>query len=545
MSYELVAGFETHIELATKTKIFCGCTTKFGGAPNSHCCPVCIGLPGTLPKLNREVVRYAIRAGLAVHGEIAEISKMDRKNYCYPDLSKAYQISQLYAPLIIGGYVELSNGRKIRLHHIHIEEDAGKLIHQHGDTYVDYNRGGVPLIEIVSEPDIRSIDEAREYVEKLQQVMRYIGISDCKMQEGSMRCDVNISVRPKGSEKLGTRTEIKNMNSINNIAKAMEYEFERQVDLIENGGSVVQETLRYDDATNTTSSMRSKEDAHDYRYFRDPDLVTIHVPKDVVEEIKAAMPELPADKCRRYIDELAIPEKDAQLLTKYRKISEYFDKACEGVKSPKTVSNFIIGQIFRRTETEADKEIFDVAVTPEQLNELVKLLDIDELAIPEKDAQLLTKYRKISEYFDKACEGVKSPKTVSNFIIGQIFRRTETEADKEIFDVAVTPEQLNELVKLLDSGKIRNNLAKATLEKMLDSGKGALEFISESDMGGLDENALNDLCKQAVEGNPKAVEDYKNGKEKAIKSLVGNVMKNSRGKADPALAESKIKELIG
>ena len=250
--------------------------------------------------------------------------KMDRKNYCYPDLSKAYQISQLYAPLIIGGYVELSNGRKIRLHHIHIEEDAGKLIHQHGDTYVDYNRGGVPLIEIVSEPDIRSIDEAREYVEKLQQVMRYIGISDCKMQEGSMRCDVNISVRPKGSEKLGTRTEIKNMNSINNIAKAMEYEFERQVDLIENGGSVVQETLRYDDATNTTSSMRSKEDAHDYRYFRDPDLVTIHVPKDVVEEIKAAMPELPADKCRRYIDELAIPEKDAQLLTKYRKNQRIF-----------------------------------------------------------------------------------------------------------------------------------------------------------------------------------------------------------------------------
>ena len=470
VSYELVAGFETHIELATKTKIFCGCTTKFGGAPNSHCCPVCIGLPGTLPKLNREVVRYAIRAGLAVHGKIAEISKMDRKNYCYPDLSKAYQISQLYAPLIIGGYVELSNGRKIRLHHIHIEEDAGKLIHQHGDTYVDYNRGGVPLIEIVSEPDIRSIDEAREYVEKLQQVMRYIGISDCKMQEGSMRCDVNISVRPKGSEKLGTRTEIKNMNSINNIAKAMEYEFERQVDLIENGGSVVQETLRYDDATNTTSSMRSKEDAHDYRYFRDPDLVTIHVPESVVEEIKATMPELPTDKCKRYIDELAIPEKDAQLLTKYRKISEYFDEACEGVKSPKTVSNFIIGQIFRRTETEADKEVFDVAVSPKQLNELVKLLD---------------------------------------------------------------------------SGKIRNNLAKSTLEKMLDSGKGALEFIDESDMGGLDENALNDLCRQAVEGNPKAVEDYKNGKEKAIKSLVGNVMKNSRGKADPSLAEAKIKELIG
>ena len=469
MKYELVSGFETHIELQTKTKIFCGCTTQFGGEPNTHCCPVCIGLPGTLPVLNREVVRFAIKAGLAVHGEIAEIAKMDRKNYCYPDLSKAYQISQLYAPLIIGGYVELSSGRKIRLHHIHIEEDAGKLIHQHGDTYVDYNRGGVPLIEIVSEPDIRSIDEAREYVEKLQQVMRYIGVSDCKMQEGSMRCDVNISVRPEGSETFGTRTEIKNMNSVNNIAKAMEYEYDRQVDLIESGGKVVQETLRYDDATGTTSSMRSKEDAHDYRYFRDPDLVTIHIPRGEVEELRSQLPELPADKCRRYTDELGIPGKDAALLTKYRRISEFFDEAIEGVKSAKTVSNFIIGQMFRRTETEDDKEKFEIGITPQMLNELVKLLDI---------------------------------------------------------------------------GKIRNNLAKATLEKMLDSGKGALAFISESDMGGIDDNALLELCKNAVEGNPKAVADFKGGKEKALKSLVGNVMKNSRGKADAMAAEAKIKEII-
>ncbi len=470
VKYELVAGFETHIELATKTKIFCSCTTQFGGEPNSHCCPVCIGLPGTLPKLNREVVNFGIKAGLATHGEIAEISKMDRKNYCYPDLAKAYQISQLYAPLTIGGYVELSDGKKIRLNHIHIEEDAGKLIHKNGDTYVDYNRGGVPLIEIVSEPDIRSIDEAREYVEKLQQIMRYIGISDCRMQEGSMRCDVNISVRPEGAEEFGTRTEIKNMNSINNIAKAMEYEFNRQVALLESGGTVVQETLRYDDQTGTTSSMRSKEDAHDYRYFRDPDLVTIYVTKEEVEEIKASLPEFPADKCRRYVAELGIPEKDAQLLTKYRRISEYFDKAIKGVKSPKTVSNFIIGQIFSRTVTEIDKEVFDVSISPEQLNELVKLLD---------------------------------------------------------------------------DGKIRNNLAKATLEKMLDTGKGALEFISESDMGGLDENTLIELCKQAIESNPKAVEDYKGGKEKALKALVGNVMKNSRGKADAVAAETKIKELIG
>ncbi len=334
---------------------------------------------------------------------------------------------------------------------------------------MDYNRGGVPLIEIVSEPDIRSIDEAKEYVERLQQVMRWVGISDCKMQEGSMRCDVNISVRPQGSEAFGTRTEIKNMNSITNIARAMEYEYDRQVDLLESGGKVVQETLRFDDATGTTSSMRSKEDAHDYRYFRDPDLVTINVPRDEVEQLRAEMPELPDEKLERYTDDYGIPEKDAALLTKYRNISEYFDKAIEGVKSPKTVSNFIIGQIFRRVETEADKEVFAVATTPAQLNELVKLLD---------------------------------------------------------------------------SGKIRNNLAKSTLEKMLDTGKSAADFISESDMGGLDDNALLELCKNAVAGNPKAVEDFKNGKAKAIKALVGNVMKNSRGKADAQAAEKKIIELI-
>ncbi|MGN0559260.1 MAG: Asp-tRNA(Asn)/Glu-tRNA(Gln) amidotransferase subunit GatB [Acutalibacteraceae bacterium] len=470
MKYEMVAGFETHIELGTKTKIFCGCTTEFGGEPNTHCCPVCIGLPGTLPKLNKQVVKYAIMAGLATNCKIANVSKMDRKNYCYPDLPKAYQISQYDMPLCEGGYVQLSNGRKIRLTRIHIEEDAGKLIHERGDTYVDYNRGGVPLIEIVSEPDIRSVDEAREYVEKLQQVMRYIGISDCKMQEGSMRCDVNISVRPVGSEKFGTRTEIKNMNSITYIAKAMEYEFERQVDLIESGGKVIQETLRYDDATNTTSPMRGKEDAHDYRYFREPDLVTISVTDEEIEEIRQSLPELPESKRERYVTELGIPETDAQLLTKYRKISEFFDETCKDVKNPKTVANFIIGQIFRTLVTESDKEEFNIKITPAQLSELVKILE---------------------------------------------------------------------------SGKIRNNLAKSALDKMLESGKSATEYISESDMAGLDDNALTDLCKQAVESNPNAVADYKGGKEKALKSLVGFVMKNSRGKADPTAAEAKIKELIG
>ncbi len=469
MKYELVAGFETHVELATNTKIFCSCTTQFGGEPNTHCCPICIGLPGTLPKLNKRVVEYAIRAGLATNCEIAEISKMDRKNYCYPDLPKAYQISQYDMPLCNHGYIQLSNGRKIRILRIHIEEDAGKLVHSRGSTMVDYNRGGVPLIEIVTEPDFRSVDEAKEYVEKLQLIMRYIGVSDCKMQEGSMRCDVNISVRPEGSEKLGTRTEIKNMNSISFIAKAMEYEYNRQVDLIESGEKVIQETLRYDDVSNTTSSMRGKEDANDYRYFRDPDLVTIHVPKEEVEKIRESLPELPAAKLDRYVEELGLPEKDAQLLVKYRKVAEYFERAIEDTKTPKTAANFIIGQIFRTVENESEKEKFDIKVSAESLNELIKLLD---------------------------------------------------------------------------SGKIRMNMAKSTLDKMLETGKKPSELISDSDMAGLSEDIVNDLCRQAIEANPNAVNDYKNGKEKAIKALVGFVMKNSRGKADAVAAEEKIKSMI-
>lgn len=469
MRYELVAGLETHVELSTKTKIFCGCTTEFGGSPNTHCCPICIGLPGTLPKLNKEVVRYAIRAGLATNCEISRISKMDRKNYCYPDLSKAYQISQYDKPLCKNGYIELSSGRRIRLNRIHIEEDAGKLIHQKGDTYVDYNRGGVPLIEIVTEPDFRSVDEVREYVEKLQLIMRYIGVSDCKMQEGSMRCDVNISVRPEGQKEFGTRTEIKNMNSIAFMAKAIEYEQERQIDIIESGGSVQQETLRYDDATNTTSSMRGKEDANDYRYFRDPDLVTINVTDQEVEELEKTIPELPDEKLERYVENLGIPESDAQLLVKYRRVAEYFEKASEGTANPRTAANFIIGQIFRTIENESAKEEFDIPVSAESLRELIKLLD---------------------------------------------------------------------------SKKIRMNLAKSTLDKMLETGKKASELISEKDMGGLDEEATKKLCQEAVDANPNAVADYKNGKEKAVKAIVGYVMKNSRGKADAMKAEEIIKQII-
>lgn len=467
--YELVCGLETHVELSTKTKIFCGCTTAFGGEPNTHCCPVCIGLPGTLPRLNRSVVDYAIRAGLATNCEIAEISKMVRKNYSYPDLPKAYQISQYDMPLCKNGYIPLSNGRKVRILRIQIEEDAGKLIHERGNTYIDYNRGGVPLIEIVTEPDIRSIDEAREYVEKLQLIMRHIGVSDCKMQEGSLRCDVNISVRPKGSEKLGTRTEIKNMNSFNFMERAMSYEMERQIDVIESGGSVVQETLRYNPDEDITESMRSKEDAHDYRYFRDPDLVTIHVTPEEVEALRATLPESPIDRQARYVNELGLPEKDASLLVKYKKVADYFDTVVEG--------------------------------------------------------------------------GVNA-KHVANVILGQVFRRLTTEEAKEAFEILTTPAQLRELLEWLDAGKIRMNLVKSAFEKMLDTGRPAGDFISEDDMGALDEAALRKLCEDSIAANPKAADDVRSGKEKAVKALVGGVMRAAKGRADAQAAEKILLEML-
>ena len=469
MNYELVCGLETHVELATKTKIFCSCTTKFGGEPNTHCCPICIGLPGTLPKLNKAVVEYAVMAGLATNCEISAISKMDRKNYVYPDLPKAYQISQYDMPLCKNGCVELSDGSKIRLTRIHIEEDAGKLVHQHGDTFIDYNRGGVPLIEIVSEPDIRSIDEAVEYMQKLQMIMRYIGISDCKMQEGSLRCDVNVSVRPKGSDKLGTRTEIKNMNSFSHMTKAIKYEMDRQIDILESGEKVVQETRRYNESTGCTEGMRGKEDANDYRYFRDPDLVTISVPEETVEKIKEKMPEPYQQRLDRFINEYGLPEKDAQMLVERRKIADYFETAAKGTKKPRTAANCIIGQIFAR-------------------------LGSDD--------------------------------------------------EKNDFNVKVTPENLHALIKLFDSGKIRMNILKSTLEKMLDTGKPATDFISEKDLAGVDSETLKKVCADALEKNPNAVSDYLSGKEKAIKALLGTVMKETRGRANPQEAEKMLIQIM-
>ncbi|MGN0805096.1 MAG: Asp-tRNA(Asn)/Glu-tRNA(Gln) amidotransferase subunit GatB [Candidatus Coproplasma sp.] len=381
MRYRLVSGLETHVELATKTKIFCACTTEFGGAPNTHCCPVCTGQPGALPVLNKKVVEFAIRAGLATHCTINTVTHLDRKNYCYPDLPKAYQISQFDKPLCEHGYVELESGKRIGITRIHIEEDAGKLVHDSGSTLIDYNRGGVPLIEIVSEPDISSPEEAREYVEKLQLIMRYIGVSDCKMQEGSMRCDVNISVMPEGSTVFGTRTEIKNMNSMAFIEKAMRYEYERQCEVLDDGGKIVQATLRYDDKTGETSVMRTKEDAQDYRYFPEPDLLTVIIPEEKVEEIKAELPELPLDKLNRYVNELKINSATAKLLYKYKRVCDFVEKAISLGAGVKNTVNLTTGVLYSKLPTEEDKELFALPVCAEEMAKLVKLADEGKINI--------------------------------------------------------------------------------------------------------------------------------------------------------------------
>ncbi len=469
MEFELVCGLETHIELSTKTKVFCGCSTAFGGEPNTRCCPVCLGLPGSLPKLNRQAVEYTVLAGLALGCSISPISHMDRKNYCYPDLPKAYQISQYDVPLCHDGQVVLSNGRVIRIERIHLEEDAGKLVHESGRTLVDYNRCGVPLIEIVTKPDFRSIEEAREYLELIQLTMRYIGISDCKMQEGSLRSDVNVSLRPKGSEELGTRTEIKNMNSFTFMERAIEYEAHRQAAILRAGEKVQQETLRYLPEENRTEPMRSKEDAKDYRFFPEPDLYAVAVPPEEVERLRESLPELPQTKENRYRQELGLSLEEARLLSRYRKIAEYF----EGV-------------------------------------------------LPH----------------------IQTPKNAANCILGQIFRRLKTEEDKEQAEIPVSPEALGELIQLLEGKKIRVDLLKKTLESMLDTGKGCMEFLTPEDLAGISRQQLEEMCHQAVETNPKAVEDYRSGKEKALKALLGAVMRQSKGRADAAQAEKILRELL-
>ena len=377
--YETVIGLEVHVELATKTKIFCGCSTAFGGAPNTHTCPVCTGMPGSLPVLNKQVVEYAAAIGLATNCEITQVCKFDRKNYFYPDNPQNYQISQLYLPIARNGYVEIEVGeqkKKIRIHEMHMEEDAGKLVHDEWDdtSLVDYNRSGVPLVEIVSEPDMRSADEVMAYLEKLRLIIQYLGASDCKLQEGSMRADVNLSVREVGLSEFGTRTEMKNLNSFKAIARAIDGERQRQIDLIEAGRAVVQETRRWDDNKESSHAMRSKEDAQDYRYFPEPDLVPIVISDEWIAEIKARQPEFRTEKLERYNREFDIPRYDAEIITNSKKMADIFEATTAICGKPKKVANWLMVETLRLLK-ERGQEPEDICFAPEHLAKLIELTE--------------------------------------------------------------------------------------------------------------------------------------------------------------------------
>ena len=383
-NYITVIGLEVHAELKTKTKAFCSCSTEFGAEPNTHVCPVCLGMPGALPVLNKRVVEFAIRAGLALNCDIQKFNKMDRKNYFYPDLAKNYQISQWDEPICLGGHIDIRvNGEKKRIGitRIHMEEDAGKLVHSgltistSDSSAVDYNRAGVPLIEIVSEPDMRSAAEARAYMEQLKAILEYTDVCDCKMQEGSLRCDANISVMPEGATEFGTRAEIKNLNSFRALERAIEYEVERQIEIVEDGGHVVQETRTWDDANGVTLSMRSKEEAHDYRYFPEPDLVPINLDQAWIDEIKATLPELPSARKERLLAE-DVPEDNADIIVASKKVADYFDEGTKATKNLKALSNWLIGDVAGYLNAEGI-EIDDpeFKITPNHLGELVNLID--------------------------------------------------------------------------------------------------------------------------------------------------------------------------
>ncbi|MDI6631228.1 MAG: Asp-tRNA(Asn)/Glu-tRNA(Gln) amidotransferase subunit GatB [Bacillota bacterium] len=475
--YEAVIGLEIHVELKTASKIFCSSSAHFGAEPNANICPVCLGLPGVLPVLNKRVVEYGIRAALALNCEVARFSKFDRKNYYYPDLPKNYQISQYDLPLAQHGYLEIDtgNGRKrIGITRVHMEEDAGKLVHQGTVTttpysLVDYNRTGVPLLEIVSEPDMRSPEEARAYAEKLRSIIQFTGISDCKMEEGSLRVDANVSVRPAGSQGFGVKTEIKNVNSFRALARALAYEIERQISVLEEGGRIVQETRTWDEGKGVTLSLRSKEEAHDYRYFPEPDLPPLVISREWVEEIRRTLPELPDARRERYMKEYGLPAYDAGVLTTTREIGDYFESCVRLYPRPKTVSNWVMGELAR------------------------------------------------------------------------LLNATNT----EITASPVKPEQLATLLKLIDDGTISGKIAKTVFEEMFNTGKDPQAVVEEQGLVQItDAAALKAVVEKVIAANPKVVADFKQGKDKALGFLVGQVMKETRGKANPQLVNRLLKESI-
>mgnify|MGYP000965365521 CR=1 FL=1 len=475
--YETVIGLEVHVELATKTKIFCSCSTEFGGAPNTHTCPVCTGMPGSLPVLNKQVVDYALAVGLASNCQINQYCKFDRKNYFYPDNPQNYQISQLYLPICHDGWIEIETSagkKKVGIHEIHMEEDAGKLIHDEWEdcSLVDFNRSGVPLIEIVSEPDMRNGEEVIAYLEKLRLMIQYLGASDCKLQEGSMRADVNLSIREAGSSELGTRTEMKNLNSFKAIARAIEGERKRQIELLEEGKEVLQETRRWDDNKEGSYAMRSKEDSKDYRYFPDPDLPPIMISDQWLEEVRARQPELKTEKMIRYQEQFNLSEYDADLITGTKHLADLFEAVTKLCDKPKEAANWLMVEGMR----------------------------------------LLKEY------------GGENPETEK---------------------ISFSPENLAKLILLVDNGTINRTVAKEVFEKIYTDDVDPESYVNEKGLTVIsDEGELRTVIEKIVEANPQSVEDYRNGKEKAMGFLMGQTMRAMKGKADPGLVSSILKELL-
>ncbi|MEW6526546.1 MAG: Asp-tRNA(Asn)/Glu-tRNA(Gln) amidotransferase subunit GatB [Spirochaetota bacterium] len=466
MEFDAVIGLEVHVQLNTQSKIFCSCSTQFGALANTQVCPVCLGLPGVLPVLNKEVLKKAIQAGLALNCKIASYSKFDRKNYFYPDLPKAYQISQYDKPICYDGYIEIAtdNGiKKIGITRLHMEEDAGKNIHSEDSnykvSYVDFNRTGVPLIEIVSEPDINTPDEAYQYLQNLRSILKYIEVSDCNMEEGSLRCDVNVSLKPKGSPTFGQKVEIKNLNSFRSVKLALEYEIERQKKMLFQNEKIVQETRLWDADRNITFSMRSKEEAHDYRYFPEPDLPPIEISQEFIEQLKNELPELPHQKRIRFMQQYGLPEYDAQVLTTTKQLASYYESVVADGVQPKKASNWIMSEV---------------------------LAKIDD------------------------------PETIDSFI--------------------VKPKDLAILLKRIDDATISGKIAKTVFEEMLETGKNPDTIINEKGLRQVtDTGAIESIIDEVLKNNPKSVEDYKSGKDKALKFLIGQVMKESKGKANPQM----------
>ena len=475
MTWETVIGLETHVELATRSKIFCPCTTQFGGEPNTHCCPVCAGLPGALPVLNERVLEFAVKAGLALNCQIARYSAFDRKNYFYPDLPKAYQISQLYLPIARDGRVELhtSGGDSaVRIHEIHMEEDAGKLVHDPatGLTRVDYNRCGVPLIEIVTRPDFRAAEQVIAYLERLRGTLRYLGVSDCKMQEGSLRCDVNLSVRPLGSDELGTRTEMKNLNSFKAIARAIDYEAKRQIELIEEGKRVVQETRRWDENKDATYAMRSKENAQDYRYFPEPDIPPIELSEEYLDELRASQPELAEEKRARYQADYSLPVYDCQMITSDKVLADFFEALVERGTPPKQASNWIMGEVL----------------------------------------------------------GALSAKGM------------------EPGDMKLSPAALARIIALVEEGRINRNTGVEVFEAVFDNDGDVDAYVRERGLEQVGDTALVAAAvERALAAHPRSVADFQAGREKALGFLVGQVMRELKGRADPKLVNDLLRRALG